>query len=200
MHLARWLTAAALLAVIAAPLPACRKYIELPLDAGPDTSTAGTGGRGGTGGVTDTGPPVDTNGQPRLDGRVSDAPVDAPADAGEACGIKDQGCCPGNRCNGGCCNANVCVAAFDLCHGASASCTMNTCGSVCGGLREPCCVWANDGGTAHYCARELTVCVRTDAGATGRCETCGNTGEPCCDGNYCEPPNLRCVMGRCVSP
>ncbi len=200
MHLARWLPAAALLAVLAAPLPACRKYVRPPVDAGPLAGiggSGGTGGRGGVGGSNDSSnpPPVDANGQDPNDSRVTDRPGDASlVEAGEACGAPDQKCCPGNRCNSnGCCTDGTCTAAFDMCKGVAASCLTTTCGSICGGLRESCCQGA-DGG---YCARELTVCLRTDAGA--RCETCGNTGELCCNGNYCEPPNRACMNGRCVT-
>jgi hypothetical protein len=191
---------AALLGVLAAPLPGCRKYIRMPDDAGLAVDT-GTGGRGGTGGGGTSGvggsdssgppPPPDVPAPP-MDTRQPDRiPPDGalPVDMAE-CGQAGQRCCPGGRCaNNGCCSNGICTPAFMSCPEVPASCTTLTCGGLCGGLRENCC------GDAGYCVRELTICVRTDAGA--KCETCGLAGYPCCRDNHCEPPG-RCMNGRCM--
>jgi hypothetical protein len=200
MHLARWLIASAVVATLAAPLPGCRRYIEKPV-----TALDAAGGRGGTGGSSGTSgiggndsgntPQLDAPNQPPPDSRPPDRmPTDAiPPDVlTEMCGQSGQRCCPGNRCaNNGCCAHGMCTPAFEMCPGEAASCLTTTCGSICGGLRENCCDPRDAGG---YCVRELTVCVRTDAGS--KCESCGITGAPCCRENYCETG--RCMAGRCM--
>jgi hypothetical protein len=203
MNLARWLTAAALLAVLAAPQPGCRRYIEPPkivIDGGlmgGAGGTSGAGGMGGSGGMMpDTlGSPVDAI--DRLDSRPSDRPDAYVPDGPAPCGRANQPCCPGNRCDGtGCCNQeNICLQNGSSCSPEAASCVGSSCGSICGGLKERCCVPAGDAGL--YCTFPLTNCLRTDASAN--CESCGNTGEQCCRDSYCEPPNRRCVGGRCVA-
>src|SRR5688572_6927527 len=77
MHLARWLTAAALTCVLAAPLPGCRDYIRPPFDAGPLGGSGGTGGTGGTGGVAGI---LDT-GRPPPPDAVDQSPPEAGRDA-----------------------------------------------------------------------------------------------------------------------
>jgi len=127
-----------------------------------------------------------------MDAKVADrsATDSTGPDLGEACGLPDAKCCPGNRCNnGGCCTGGTCTPAFNMCPGEAASCLSTTCGSVCGGLKENCC-----GDAGGYCVRELTICTRTDASA--KCESCGITGLPCCRDNYCE--SGRCMGGRCM--
>jgi hypothetical protein len=200
MHLARWLIAAALLALLAAPLPGCRRYIMKPPDD--VTPIGGTGGRDGSGGDSGTSgvggsdsstpAPPDAPMDVPLDMALADRTADdgLPPDMTEGCGAAGARCCPGNRCaNGGCCVYDTCFLAYELCPGESASCISNSCGGICGGLKENCCA---DGG--GYCVRELTVCVRSDAGA--KCETCGLMGTPCCRNDYCE--SGRCTGGRCV--
>jgi hypothetical protein len=178
--------------VVAGLTPACRKPLVPPrvlvLDAATveDARTSNVPAPDGL-------PPPSVEAP---DGRPEDRPDDRPVDArnpdtGLACGAPGQSCCPGNRCGTGCCVGATCVALLESCPEASAVCRTTTCGGVCGGLRELCC------GDAGYCVRELTVCQRTDGGA--RCEACGNTGEACCAGNHCEPPNRRCVNNRCAT-
>jgi hypothetical protein len=200
MHLARWLTAAALLALLVGPLPGCRKYIALPVDASP--VTGGSGGMGGMGGSGGRGGGSGTGGTDAPRPPLSDAP-DAPQaetsrtdatipDTAEPCGTPFGKCCPGGRCGGACCYQGMCVPVGEECpERPELSCFSSSCGGVCGGLRQSCC------GANGYCTAPLTTCTRTDASAT--CETCGNTGEPCCPDSYCEPPGRRCMNGRCVA-
>jgi hypothetical protein len=184
---ARGLEGMALLIVVAAALPACRDG-SIPPPYVPDDAL-------GSGGGMDSGALDGNRLSPQAPGQPSDARLDdrpaMNADAGEACGAPGQSCCPGNRCGAGCCVGALCAAPFDPCPGVPASCRTTTCGGLCGGLMEPCC------GETGYCARELTVCRRTDAGA--RCEPCGNTGDLCCAGSYCQPPGRRCVNNRCAA-
>jgi hypothetical protein len=195
MHQARWLIAAALLVGLAVHAQGCRKFIPKPMvDAGLIGSTGGgggVGGRGGTGGETGGAQTSDANG---LDTQDADRPLDGQApDSEPPCGtMRDSPCCPGNRCGGGCCYLGTCLAVGDRCPERNElSCFSASCGGDCGGLLQKCC------GDAGYCTAALTNCIRTDAGS--RCESCGNTGEPCCRDNYCEPPMRRCVNGRCAA-
>jgi hypothetical protein len=202
MHLARWLIAAALLAALAAPLSGCRKYIAPPADAsltgGRGGGSGGTGGRGGAGGAGgETGGTI-TDADSQVDERDADRPVDGEIpDMAPACGTsKGSPCCPGNRCGGGCCYQGSCLSVGEPCpnllpNQQGLSCFSSSCGGGCGGLLQTCC------GFESYCTAPLTICIKTDA--SSRCESCGNTGDPCCADNYCEPPNRRCVNGRCAA-
>jgi hypothetical protein len=184
---ARWLNAAVLMTVVAASSLACRRYPDPPV-VPEDASSVGAemdASAPDSGGL----PPRPSGQTP--DTRPPDRPADTNPDVGPACGAPGQSCCPGNRCGTGCCVGAICVAPFNGCPGVAAACTTTTCGGVCGGLQEPCC------GDAGYCARELTICQRTDA--SSRCQPCGNTGELCCTDSYCEPPNRRCLNNRCVA-
>jgi hypothetical protein len=193
MHLARWLIAAALLSVLAAP--GCRKFVRPPTvtvdgSGGMGGTGGGMGGTGGGAGVTDTG-------RPPLPDAINQSPPEAGGqdgaipDGAEPCGVPSGKCCPGNRCGNGCCYQGSCVPVGMKCpEKPELSCYASSCGGDCGGLRQQCC------GDAGYCTAPLTVCSRGDAAQI--CESCGNTNEPCCADNYCEPPNRRCMNGRCV--
>jgi hypothetical protein len=189
--------AAALLVGLAAHMPGCRNYIVPPrIDSGPIGGTGGSGGSGGRGGrAGDTGSPqlLDADSQVE-DVRDADRPPDGEIpDSPPACGTtRGTPCCPGNRCGGGCCHLGTCLSVGDECpERLELSCFSSSCGGGCGGLLQPCC------GDAGYCTAPLTTCIKTDASV--RCESCGNTGEPCCRENYCEPPMRRCVNGRCAA-
>jgi hypothetical protein len=96
--------------------------------------------------------------------------------------------------NNGCCDhQNNCVQLGAQCPDPTLSCVNGSCGGACGAIRDKCCTI----GDAGFCTQPLTVCFRTDASAN--CQACGNTGEPCCRDNYCEPPGRRCVNGRCMT-
>ena len=196
MHLARSLIATALLAVLAASLPACRKDIRKPSDspeAGAVTGGSGgsggggSGGTGGSGGAADTGPVADAD---TLDARSPDRPDTLEPDGPEPCGVAAAKCCPGNRCDGCCGPDGICVQAGTPCPDRTLSCVQGSCGGTCGGLRQKCCTY----GDAGFCTYPLTVCVTTDGGAS--CQSCGNTGTPCCRDDYCETG--RCQGGRCM--
>ncbi len=205
MHLVRWLIVASLLSVSATPLLGCRKPLSKPFVGETGGSTGGRGGAGGMGrtdgaggtGVVDAEtaetPPPDAPEQPRPDAAADRPDIRLP-DGPDPCGQAEGPCCPGDRCEGGrCCYLGTCVAVGQRCPEEEfLTCYSSSCGGRCGGLLQGCC------GDAGYCTAPLTACSKTDASA--RCESCGNTGEACCRNNYCEPPNRRCVNGRCVSP
>jgi hypothetical protein len=188
MCLARWLKVTPLMTVVAATLLACRDGNIRPPWVEDDAGVIG--------GI-DAGDP-DTNKLPfpapsqSFDARLGDGPADARnADPGQACGAPGQSCCPGNRCGRACCHNGTCLPVGEQCpERPELSCFGSSCGGVCGGLRQPCC------GATGYCTAALTTCIRSDASST--CESCGNTGEPCCAGSYCEPPSRRCVNDRCA--
>jgi hypothetical protein len=173
--------------VVAAPLLACRDgNIRKPVVVAEDAR-----GTGGEMDAPDNRLPSPAPTDPS-DARLDNRPPATIADAGEGCGGPGQSCCPGNRCGSACCHNGTCVPVGEQCpERPELSCFGSSCGGACGGLRQPCC------GASGYCTAPLTTCTRTDASST--CEPCGNTGEPCCRDSYCEPPNRRCLNGRCAA-
>jgi hypothetical protein len=141
-----------------------------------------------------------------------------------ACGAASQACCEANTCaGGGCCNhaTNSCVPSGGACGGgtcASGSC--GTCGGVgqpasggnvgctapnavdnfagqcvaCGGDAEPCC-YRIVGGNFHLYCPEPYACA--GIGFNRTCTHCGLSGEPCCDGRFCNGGGACGAGGTC---
>lgn len=97
-------------------------------------------------------------------------------------GVPKTPCCPGNRCNQGCCVSGArdlpyCVGQGQTCFEAGPACGAGgTCGPGCGGQGQPCCT--EDG--LRACGASGTTCVLL--GATLTCVPCGKANQPCCLG------------------
>ncbi len=134
------------------------------------------------------------------------------------CGGQGQVCCPGNKCtadstfcDGGthkcdhcggmgerCCDDGTCGLG-DICNSTTDTCEF--CGAQPG---QPCCDDPKNiaalGG--HQC-RINSPQGPEIACSFGKCVTCGNTGETCCDGDTCiDNPalNLQCVVTNPLQP
>jgi hypothetical protein len=109
----------------------------------------------------------------------------------QLCGGKDQPCCPGRKCEGGCCLADRCVAAGAACsfQGVNyGTCTGGLCG--CGGPLQPCCPIPDAGDDTWSCRDPMMSCD----GMVGEaiCRPCGKLGGNCCLGKRCTDPGSVC--------
>lgn len=129
-----------------------------------------------------------------------------------ACGHQDHPCCPGAKCSDGCCIANRCVKTNDSCYNTDAGMKCDdegVCkipGSMkCGGTPDAAlmdCCPADRGthsGSIPFCSATYAICRKQEGDDVNKCAgSCGNPGEPCCEGNVCLRGGC-CVGGRCVA-